>query len=46
MNDDKEVDVGNFQVWDLYFVTIVISMFLIQTQKKENDLKHIIKCME
>ncbi len=38
MNDDKEIDVGNFQVWDVYFVAIVICMFLIQTQKKRKWL--------
>jgi len=38
MNDDKEVNVGNFQVWDVYFLTIVICMFLIQTQKKRKWL--------
>jgi hypothetical protein len=43
-NGDKKVDLRIFKSWDVFFVTTIMCMHLIQTLKKEKDLYHIIKC--
>jgi len=41
VNDEKEVDIGNLKSSNVCFVTTILCMFLIQAQKKENDILFI-----
>jgi hypothetical protein len=44
VNDDKEVDkLEILKSWDVWFVTTILCMLLIQTQKNKKYFKHIIK---